>query len=234
MRLLHGRVPIELHTLKAGQGRPLLLLHALGENADGWPEPYLDWSSGPVFALDFAGHGNSGRLAGGAYYPEYFLADADLALAGFGEGCVLVGSGVGAYVALMLAGSRPESVLGALLQDGAGLHGVGSDPDSEIKIEDITGFEALVAEAAKAFAPGTDPYVAQCAWDMRPIDYAKSFAEAARPLLFSPDVRASTPPPMWWQAAREVNLGKRATGDLSEDLRLLAEIPSNSRMASKG
>ncbi|HIG72417.1 MAG: hypothetical protein ABGX04_10245 [Myxococcales bacterium] len=227
MQLLHGRVPIELHTLKPGKGRPLLLLHALGENSESWPESVLEYSVGPVYALEFAGHGQSGRLSGGAYYPEYFLADADLAVAGFGESCIIVGAGVGAYVALLLAGSRPDMVLGALLQDGRGLEGFGSDPDSQIAIEDITGFEALVAETSKAFVPGTDPLVAQCAWDMRPVDYVKSFAEAASPLLFSPSVEAAGSAPDWWRAAREMNGGKTASGELVEDLRQLTAIASN-------
>ena len=228
MQLLHGRVAVELHTLKPGKGRPLLLLHALGSNSDSWSDPILEYSAGPVYALDFAGHGKSGRLAGGAYYPEYFLADADLAVAGFGEGCTVVGAGVGAYVALLLAGSRPKSVLGALLKAGPGLEGFGSDPDSEIAIEDITGFEALVAETSKGFAPGTDPLVAQCAWDMRPGDYVTSFAEAAHTLFFCPSVEAAGSAPDWWRAAREVSGAETASGDLAEDLRQLAAIASHS------
>jgi pimeloyl-ACP methyl ester carboxylesterase len=228
MKLLHGRVPLELHLLKSGKGRPLLLLHALGANSDSWSESALEGFAGPVYALDFSGHGQSGRVSGGAYYPEYFLADADLAVAGFRDGCIVVGAGVGAYVALLLAGSRPESVLGALLQDGPGLEGFGSDPDSEITIEDITGFEALIAETSRAFAPGTDPLVAQCAWDMRPVDYVESFAEAARPLLFCPSVEAAGSAPDWWRAALEVNGGTTASGDLAKDLRQLAAIAPNS------
>ena len=228
MQLLHGRVPIELHTLKPGKGRPLLLLHALGASSDSWSDSVLEWSAGPVYALDFSGHGKSGWPAGGAYYPEYFLAEADLALESLDESCVLVGTGVGAYVALLLAGSRPESVLGALLQEGRGLEGVGSNPDDEVAIEDITGFETRVAEASKEFESGTDPLVAQCAWDMRPVDYATSFAEAAPRLLFSPRVGIAGPAPAWWVAARVANGGKTAVGDWPTDLLELAPKAADS------
>jgi hypothetical protein len=52
-RLRHGRVELALHALRSGEGRPLLLLHGLGERSPRIPGPELaDWR-GPVFALDF-------------------------------------------------------------------------------------------------------------------------------------------------------------------------------------
>ena len=55
------------------------------------------------------------------------LADADAALARLSQ-ATLLGRGLGAYVALLLAGSRPLGVRGALLCDGAGLAGGGAEP----------------------------------------------------------------------------------------------------------
>lgn len=226
MQLFHGRAAVEFHTLKSAKGRPLLLLHALGSSSAAWPDGALDWSEGPVFAIDFAGHGASSRLRGGAYYPEHFLADADLALEKIAEPCAILGAGIGAYVALMLAGSRPNSVLGGLLIGGAGLDGVGSLPDDELTFEDIEGFERFIAEASTDFAVGTDPLVAQCAGDMRPTDYAKSFAQAAGPLLFSQGVGRDRAAPPWWLTAREANRGLEAPEELIAGLARLRALVS--------
>lgn len=218
MRLQHGRVSIELHTLKPAKGRPLLLLHALGESAETWPAAALRWSHGPIYALDFAGHGTSGHVRGGAYYPEHFLADADLALAQIAESCVLAGAGIGAYVALMLAGSRADQVSTALLLEGAGLEGGGSLPDLALAGEDIEGFEGFVKTASIDYTASTDPLVALCGRDLRPLDYVTSFAEAAKPMLFSSRVGREIPVPDWWQTAFVANRGRTAPEDLADCL----------------
>jgi pimeloyl-ACP methyl ester carboxylesterase len=226
MQLFHGRVPVEFHELKSAKGRPLLLLHALGSNAEAWPDEVLGWSEGPVYAIDFAGHGGSDPLRGGAYYPEHFLADADLALERLDEPCAVLGAGIGAYVALMLAGARPALVSGAYLLGGEGLDGVGSQPGNELSFDDVEGFELFIAENSKRYAVGTDPLVAQCAGDMRPKGYAAAFARASQPLLFSPNVGIDRPPPDWWLAAVGANRGIVAPEDLSAGLIALAAMVS--------
>jgi pimeloyl-ACP methyl ester carboxylesterase len=230
MQLLHGRVPIELHTLKPASGQPLLLLHALGASVDAWPAEALGWSHGPVYGIDFAGHGKSGRVRGGAYYPEYFLADADLALEQIGEPCVLAGAGVGAYVALLLAGARADQIPGALLLEGAGLEGGGAVPDHDhgrgFDAEDIEGFENFVAAASDGYVTGTDPLVAQCERDIRPVDYVTSYAQSAKPLLFSSRVGREFPAPIWWQTAVEANRGVAAPAEFVDAIALLASMAS--------
>jgi pimeloyl-ACP methyl ester carboxylesterase len=227
-RLQHGRVSIELHRLKPAKGQPLLLLHALGESAETWPASALVWSHGPIYALDFAGHGKSGHLRGGAYYPEYFLADADLALAQMAEPCVLVGAGIGAYVALMLAGSRADRVSAALLLEGAGLEGGGSSPDHGSEAQDIEGFETFIETASIDYAASTDPLVALCERDLRPVDYVTSFAEAARPMLFSPRVGREISAPDWWRTAFEANRAVAAPAGVAECLDKLASMATES------
>jgi pimeloyl-ACP methyl ester carboxylesterase len=226
MRLAHGRVSIELQERSGGEGPPLLLLHGLGENADSWAAEALVWPHGPVFALDFSGHGRSDRVRGGAYYPEFFLADADVALEKIGEPCALVGAGVGAYVAFLLAGARCDQVLDALLLDGPGLAGGGSIPVHEMEVprepEDIEAFERFIEKAASGYATSTDPWVARCERDLRPLDYVTSFARAANPMLFSSRVGRSIPEPDWWRCAFEQNAGLAAPEDLTEALRALA------------
>ena len=165
--LTHYRVQLALHHLRAGEGRALLLLHGLGEQS---PAAVPDWAAawpGPVVALDFTGHGASTVPAGGGYSAEIMLGDADIALAHLGEATV-VGRGLGAYVALMLAGARPQQVRGAILCDGPGLWGGASGPTS-------SSFTVLPDERS---AP--DPYaLLELSRDLRPRDYAALFARLA-------------------------------------------------------
>ena len=93
---------------RATAPRPLLLLHGLGERSRchvfaGWP--------GPVYGLDFTGHGASTIPAGGGYSAEILLADADAAVRHLGE-VTVAGRGLGAYVALLLAGPARAVVVG--------------------------------------------------------------------------------------------------------------------------
>ena len=128
--LVHNRVTLALHQVRRGDGRPLLLLHGLGEAAPDEVPPWLTTWAGPIAALDFTGHGRSTLPLGGGYTAEILLADADIALAELGQATVL-GRGLGAYVALQLAGSRPADVIGAVLADGPGLAGGATFPTSQ-------------------------------------------------------------------------------------------------------
>ena len=91
---------------------------------------WLEAWTGPVAALDFTGHGASSIPTGGGYTSEILLADADIALAALGQATVF-GRGLGAFVACMLAGSRPTDVVGAVLADGPGLAGGPTFPTSQ-------------------------------------------------------------------------------------------------------
>ena len=188
----HGRVSLALHALRDGPGRPLLCLHALGGAARDFAPLAAAWP-GPVHALDFSGHGASGRVRGGAYSPELLAGDADAALGALGSAS-LVGAGLGAFVALLLAGARPDSVAAALLLPGVGLAGGGGAPDPD---------RALVDPFEVGLRPGAggadcDPLAGQLALDLRPPDYAVAFAARARRLLLAP-IGGEEPP--WWRAA---------------------------------
>ena len=70
VRLIHNRVSLALHHLREGDGRPLLILHGLGERA---PAAVPAWASawtGPVAALDFTGHGDSTVPRSGSFLPR--------------------------------------------------------------------------------------------------------------------------------------------------------------------
>jgi pimeloyl-ACP methyl ester carboxylesterase len=210
--LRHGRVSIALHPLREGSGARLLCLHALGGSARDFREAARLWP-GPVFALDFSGHGRSGPLRGGGYFPENLAGDADAALAEIGP-ALLAGAGIGAYVALLLAGARPDAAPGALLLPGAGLEGGGPAPNrASDTIARWSDFGPPL--------PGCDPAVRRLERDVRPPEYAESFARAARRLLLA---EGDFPQPPWWQAVRASPTTAPVPGDLATGLGRLAGL----------
>jgi len=202
--LRHGRVRLALHPLRAGSGPALLHLHALHSSAARLAVPAVDWP-GAVFAIDFGGHGRSGWIAGGAYTPELLAGDADAALARIGPAC-LAGEGIGAYVALLLAGARPELVPAVLLLPGAGLEGGGPLPDFSERPDPEWAERASRPTAARAATGEADPLVCALERDARPVDYAEAFAARARRLVLAED---GGPRPAWWEAVARTRSAER-------------------------
>lgn len=191
--LLHNKVHLALHELRGGTGRPLLLLHGLGEQSPDTVPAFAAAWPGPVVALDFTGHGASTLPAGGGYSAEILLGDADVALAHLGEATV-VGRGLGGYVALMLAGARAAQVRGTVICDGPGLWGGPTGPTS-------TSFVTLPDTAT---AP--DPYaLLELSRDLRPRDYAALFARLAleHSGLEEPITVAAVVRPPWLESVAE-------------------------------
>jgi pimeloyl-ACP methyl ester carboxylesterase len=189
--LTHGRITLALHELRAGAGTPLLLLHGLGERTPTSPPEVLQEWAGPVFGLDFTGHGASTVPAGGGYYAEVLMGDVDAALAHLGA-ATLYGRGLGAYVALLIAGARADIVLGTILDDGPGLAGGGVSPGSPF---------IVLPAPAKVSPP--DPFaMVELASDVRPPDYATAFARQATQNSPLPDpiAVAARGRPEWLQA----------------------------------
>lgn len=165
--ITHNQVKLALHTLREAPGPKLLLLHALGEHSPAAiPAEFEAWP-GAVYALDFTGHGASTVPGGGGYTAEVLMADADAALSMLGPATV-AGKGLGAYIALLIAGARPSMVRGAILLDGAGLAGGGQRP-GPVMVRGVPG---------RPMAP--DPFaLVELASDIRPPDYVARFAELA-------------------------------------------------------
>lgn len=199
-RLRHGKVDLALHPLRGGEGRALLLLHGLGERSPAVvPSAAQAWP-GPVWGLDFSGHGDSSVPAGGGYTAEVLMGDADAALAHLvgrhaehelGTVTVL-GRGLGAYVALLLAGARPADVRGTVLADGPGLQGGSPVPTSP-----------LVLTSPDGSGPTPDPWaLLELGRDVRPPDYASSFARTAVAMstLETPLTVAAVVRPPWLEA----------------------------------
>lgn len=168
--LTHGHCELVLHHLRSATDpdtHPLLLLHGLGEHTDGVPTSVSSWT-GDIWGLDFTGHGRSALPAGGGYTAELLLGDVDAALAHLGPTTV-VGRGLGAYVALMAAGGRPEVVRGVVLTDGPGLVGGGIRPSSPT---------LPTLERTEWSTP--DPLALwELSRDVRPPDYAVEFVRLA-------------------------------------------------------
>jgi pimeloyl-ACP methyl ester carboxylesterase len=167
----------------------------------------IAWS-GPVAALDFSGHGASGRILGGGYTPELLAGDADAALAQLGTACV-AGLGLGAWVALLLAGARLDQVPAALLLPGPGLAGAGALPDFEAPLS-AEWIRRTDARLSSATAPtSSDPLLVALERDVRPVDYAEAFALRARRVLLA-EVGATGPP--WWEAIAALATVERVPG----------------------
>ena len=215
MRLRHARIELELHELSRRDGPALLLLHALGGSSADWSEAPALWP-GRVYALDFCGHGRSEWVRGGAYAPELLAGDADAALAQIGP-AALAGAGIGAYVALLLAGGRSAQVPAALLLAGRGLDGGGAQPNFDRHF-----LTMLLPELSDALPPGCDPMCCAMQCDTRPPQYAARFAAPARRLLLLDDGTARPP---WWEAARTAACAESISGDVRSALgRLVSEI----------
>jgi pimeloyl-ACP methyl ester carboxylesterase len=172
IELVHARARLALHRLADGDGshHPLLLLHGLGERSpDGVPGGLDPWP-GPVVALDFSGHGASSRSNGGGYTAELLMADADAAVRHLGP-VTVHGRGLGAYIALLIAGARPDAVRGAILADGPGMIGGGTGPMSSLVSPGL-------GQPEPEGAP--DPYaLVELNRDPRPTDYASAFTAMA-------------------------------------------------------
>ena len=203
--LRHNRIDLALHLLRpepidpAVPSRPLLLLHGLGDRS---PSTVPHWCAkwpGPIAALDFTGHGDSTVPAGGGYSPELLMADVDHALdhltGGDPDGSItLLGRGLGAYVALQIAGARARQIHGAILTDGPGLAGGPTGPTSQ----------SVFALDTDGRSP--DPYaLIELGRDLRPGDYAVSFvnlANSGAPVA-GPITVASSFRPKWLTAVAE-------------------------------
>lgn len=190
MWLRHHRVRLALHRVDSGEDpsfRPLLLLHGLGERTNPTVPEAVRWP-GPIYGLDFTGHGCSTVPVGGGYTSEVLVGDVDAALERLGQVTIL-GRGLGAYIGLLVTSARPAQVIGTVLADGPGLVGGGIHPGSP-----------SVAYPAPHAEPVPDPFaLLELAADVRPADYAQTYVRfvVERSSLERPITVASVVRPEW-------------------------------------
>lgn len=212
--LTHSKVTLALHALRPGTGRPLLVLHGLGEDAGRIPLDHIEWA-GPVWGLDFTGHGQSSVPVGGGYSSEILMADVDFALSHIGS-ATLLGYGLGAYIALLAAGARPDLVHGAVLTDGPGLAGGAVHVSAHAEIT-----SAGPREGAHTTP---DPWaLIELSRDARPESYVATFirlATATSPLSEPIAMCCRVRPP--WVTAAEDAPGVMTNVTVSEALSIYA------------
>jgi pimeloyl-ACP methyl ester carboxylesterase len=108
--------PVELnYAERPGPGPKILLLHGLTAR---WQvfRPLSRGLPGHLYALDFRGHGASGR-APGRYRLADYLGDALTLLDVIDGPAVVLGHSMGGWVALALAAARPDRVAGVAVAD---------------------------------------------------------------------------------------------------------------------
>ena len=156
---------ISVRYLTAGEGPPLVLLHALGESA-------LDWRwvlpalarSHQIYAVDLPGFGYSGKPTAD-YSPAFFARFVGTYLDALRiEQVVIIGNSLGGLIALHLALSEPARVSALGLVASAGL---GREVTYALRLPTLPGYgEAAVAWAKTPFG------AAQRAWLRVPLLFA--------------------------------------------------------------
>jgi len=154
------------HYLTAGEGPPLLLLHALGESA-------LDWRwvlpalarTHSVYALDLPGFGYGAKPAAD-YSPAFFARFVGSYLDALGfESSAVVGNSLGGLIALHLALADPTRVSTLGLVASAGL---GQEVTYALRLPSLPGYGEV------AVAWGKTPIgAAQRAWLRAPLLFAR-------------------------------------------------------------
>ena len=157
---------LPLHYLAAGEGPPLVLLHALGESA-------LDWRwvlpalarTHRVYAVDLPGFGYSAKPSA-EYSPGFFARSIGAYLDALGlEHTALVGNSLGGLIALRLALFEPDRVTALGLIASAGL---GREVTYALRLPTLPGY----GEAAIAW--GKTPLgAAQRAWLRVPLLFGR-------------------------------------------------------------
>lgn len=192
--LQHNRISLALHTVREGTGRPLLLLHGLGEDATRVSQMPVQWA-GPVYALDFTGHGLSTVPQGGGYNAEVLMADVDIVLRHIGEPVTILGRGLGGYIGFLIACGRASLVRGLVIVDGPGLAGGANNTVSTTEI----------ASVGKRSVGTPDPWaLIELSRDSRPASYVLSFLRLAiaNSGIEEPVAIASKVSPKWIDALK--------------------------------
>ena len=142
--------------LEAGEGPPLVLLHALGESAVDWRWvlPALARTH-RVYAPDLPGFGGSGKPAAG-YSSAFFARFVAAYLDALGvERAVVAGNSLGGLAVLRLALSEPERVGALALIDSAGL---GREVAYALQLPTLPGYGyGAVAWGRRPSAPSKGP-----------------------------------------------------------------------------
>ena len=110
-------VSIHMFELKSGGGREMLMLHGVGRAGrtfSAFAAMLPDQLR--ISAIDFRGHGQSGR-AGSRYHVMDYVHDAVAALEAIGYPTIVYGHSLGSLVAAAAAARMPDAVSAIILED---------------------------------------------------------------------------------------------------------------------
>ncbi|WKB51965.1 bifunctional 4-carboxymuconolactone decarboxylase/3-oxoadipate enol-lactonase PcaCD [Eleftheria terrae] len=142
----------QLHLLRQGQGRPVVLSHALGLDSHMW-DPLASSLAGDceVLRYDHRGHGRS-AVPAGPYAMDQLVADAARVVREWGRGPVLwVGLSMGGMVGLGLAARHPELVQALVVANSTACYPPAARDAWQQRIDAVRqGGLAAVAEAVMA------------------------------------------------------------------------------------
>ena len=121
----------------SGQGQALILLHAVGAKGDLWADVIENLQDRfTIYAFDLRGHGASSL--NGPMTTDDMARDLESAIEALDLGpCHLVGSSIGAAVAVKLAASKPDAVESLVVS------GIGLTPDPVLS-DEIYGIREAV------------------------------------------------------------------------------------------
>ncbi len=164
-----------------GGGTTVLLLHGFLDLGRSWTftvehlaarRPGLDWH---VVALDWRGHGRTDPVGAGGYYhfPDYVRDLEQVARAVRRERLIVVAHSMGAMVASLWLGARPEAADGLLLVEGLGPMGL--EPEAHVDRM------ATWLDQTAPFAPAERP--------LRDLDHAAARLSRVHPRMAPEDVR---------------------------------------------
>ncbi|MDJ1137135.1 alpha/beta fold hydrolase [Streptomyces iconiensis] len=129
-----GGVRLVYRAWGAEAGRPIVLLHCLGEDGEDWRGPLISQlgADHPLYALDLRGHGESDWP--GAYAMDDYRNDLLGFLDALGlDSVILVGHSFGSVVAYLFAQEHPERVDRLVLEETGAMRPL--DPPQEVSAE---------------------------------------------------------------------------------------------------
>ncbi len=181
-------VGVRLHYLEWGErGRPTVMaLHELTGQADNvaaLAEVLAD--DYHVIALDLRGHGDSEWSQGTAYRLSAFVQDVDAVIATLGfEDVALIGTGLGADVALAYAGARSD-VRQLVINDSA----------PELEAEGLGRVAAAIHDAPRRFENGSEA----ARWWRQRFSAGVEFDDAELERSVMPTLRETTEGSLAWK-----------------------------------